>query len=263
MKKITSVQNTIIKDLLKLQAKSRERTKKKLFLIEGKREISLANNSNYKIEQLFFCTDFISESEVVNLVDSLSELIAISKEIYQKLAYRSSTEGVIAVARTNPFSLNTIRFITKTPLVLVAESIEKPGNLGAILRTADAAAIDAVLIANPSTDLYNQNIIRSSLGCLFTNQIAIASSEDIAQFLNQHQIYSYAMTLQNSNSYLKEDFKKATAIIVGSEANGLSDFWKENSTKNINIPMLGAIDSMNVSVAAAISIFEAKRQRSI
>ena len=147
------------------------------------------------------------------------------------------------------------------PLILVAEAPEKPGNIGALLRTADAANIDAVIIANPKTDLYNANIIRSSVGCIFTNQIGTGTSEEIIDFLTSHKIPLYATTLQNSNEYHKEDYTKSTAIVVGTEATGLTEVWREKAKQNINIPMQGQIDSMNVSVAAAIVLFEAKRQR--
>lgn len=143
----------------------------------------------------------------------------------------------------------------------MAEGIEKPGNMGALLRTADAANVAAVFIANPKSDLYNANIIRSSVGCVFTNQIAIGTSEEIAAFLKEKKIQMYATTLQNSNEYHKENYTAATAILVGTEATGLTTGFREEATQNINIPMQGQIDSMNVSVAAAIVLFEAKRQR--
>jgi len=145
--------------------------------------------------------------------------------------------------------------------VLVAEATEKPGNIGAMLRTADAAKIDAVFIANPKTDLYNQNVIRSSVGCLFTNQIGVGTSEEIIAFLKKHKISIFSATLQNSNMYIEEDYTTSSAIIVGTEATGLSEIWREQATQNITIPMQGEIDSMNVSVSAAIILFEAKRQR--
>ena len=146
-------------------------------------------------------------------------------------------------------------------MILVAEGIEKPGNIGAILRTADAANIDAVLIADPKSDLYNPNIIRSSVGCIFTNQIAIGTSKEIITFLKENNIQIFAATLQNSNEYHKENYIKSSAIVVGTEDTGLTEIWRTNTSQNINIPMQGQIDSMNVSVAAAIILFEAKRQR--
>ena len=261
MKEITSIQNSYIKELLKLQEKSRERKKKGLFIIEGKREISLAISANYEFDTILYFEDLISEQDILHLFNTNVNRILISKEVYQKLAYRDSTEGIIAVTKAKDFSLENIKFETETPLILVAEGVEKPGNIGALLRTADAANVAAVFIANPKSDLYNANIIRSSVGCVFTNQIAVGSSEEIVAFLAEKKIQMYATTLQNSNEYHKENYTAATAIVVGTEATGLTTVFREEATQNINIPMQGQIDSMNVSVAAAIVLFEAKRQR--
>ena len=261
MKEITSLQNQFIKNVLKLQEKSRERKKQGLFVIEGKRELSLANAANYSIETVLFWDEIVSDEEIQPFISEKTTLIKLSKEVYQKVAYRNSTEGIIAIAKTKDFALNEILFKNKSPLILVMESIEKPGNIGAMLRTADAANIDAVFIANPKSDLYNPNIIRSSVGCVFTNQIAVGSSEEIITYLQEQKFSIYAATLQNSNSYHLEKYHNKTALVVGTEATGLSEIWRENATQNINIPMQGKIDSMNVSVAAAILLFEAKRQR--
>jgi TrmH family RNA methyltransferase len=259
MKHIESIQNTTIKNILKLQDKSRERKKQGLFVIEGKREVSLAIKGGYEIVSVLFCQDFITEEEINSI--NTNEVISISKEVYQKIAYRDTTEGIVAVVKSKRFKLSELTFKTTTPLILVAEAPEKPGNIGALLRTADAANLDAVIIANPKTDLYNPNIIRSSVGCLFTNQIATGTTNEIIEFLKENNINSYATTLQNSNEYHKEDYTQSSAIVVGTEATGLSEEFRNVATQNINIPMQGQIDSMNVSVAAAIVIFEAKRQR--
>jgi TrmH family RNA methyltransferase len=261
MKEITSIQNSYIKDLLKLQEKSRERKKKGLFIMEGKREISLAIAADYEVDTVLYFEDLIPEQEVLHLFNANVNRILISKEVYQKLAYRDSTEGVIAVVKAKNFSLDNIQFKTTNPLVLIAEGVEKPGNIGALLRTADAANVAAVFIANPKSDLYNANIIRASVGCVFTNQIAVGTSEEIVAFLVKNKINMYATTLQNSNEYHKENYTAATAIVVGTEATGLTTIFREEASQNINIPMQGQIDSMNVSVAAAIVLFEAKRQR--
>ena len=261
MKKITSVQNAYIKDLLKLQDKSRERKKKGLFLVEGKREISLVLKGNYSIDTILFVSDFFTSNEVINLKEQSTNQIEITKEVYKKLAYRDSTEGVIAVVKAKKYTLSNIKIPKENPLILILESIEKPGNIGAMLRTADAANIDAVFIADTKSDIYNPNIIRSSVGCVFTTKIVVDTSEEIIKYLKQNQINTYAATLQNSNEYHKENYTTATAIVVGTEATGLSQIWRDNATQNINIPMQGEIDSMNVSVAAAIILFEAKRQR--
>jgi RNA methyltransferase, TrmH family len=226
-------------------------------LIEGIREIELAIKGNYEIETVLFLPELVSNNQITKLSNNPIE---ISKEVYQKLAYRDTTEGIIAVAKVKPHQLSDLK-LPKNPLILVMENIEKPGNIGAMLRTCDAAKIDAVIIANPKTDLYNPNIVRSSVGGLFTNQIATASTEETIDFLKQNNINFYCATLQNSTSYHTQNYTKPTALVVGTEATGLTLAWRESATQNIIIPMQGEIDSMNVSVAAAILIFEAKRQR--
>ncbi|HWR94272.1 MAG TPA: RNA methyltransferase [Flavobacterium sp.] len=259
MKQIISIQNPFIKSLVQLQEKAKVRKQTGTFLIEGKREIELAQKGNYIIETILFLPEIVSEKEILDF-SSTNEIIEISKEVYQKLAYRDTTEGILAIAKTKSLLLSELK-LSEKPLLLIAEAPEKPGNIGALLRTADAANLDAVIIANPKGDLYNPNIVRSSVGCLFTNQIAIGTTSEIIQFLKDNKINSYCATLQNSTPYHTQNYTKPTAIVVGTEATGLTQEWRDNATQNIIIPMQGAIDSMNVSVAAAILIFEAKRQR--
>ena len=244
---------------MQLQEKAKARKQTGTFLIEGKREIELALKGNYELETILYVPELVGESFNGNLYKSLNQ-IEITKEVYQKLAYRDTTEGILGIAKTKSLQLSDLQ-LSKNPLILVVEAIEKPGNLGAMLRTADAANIDAVIIANPKTDLYNPNIIRSSVGCLFTNQIVSSSSEEAIAFLKSKNINIFSATLQNSTSYYSQNFKSPTALVVGTEATGLSQIWRDNATQNIIIPMQGEIDSMNVSVAAAILLFEAKRQR--
>ena len=263
MKEISSPQNQFIRQLVQLKDKSRERKKTGLFLIEGKREISLALKGGYELETILFCPELVSLEQLNNLIKQQTNIIEVSKEVYEKLAYRDTTEGILAVAKNKIHSISQLKFNTKNPLILVAEAPEKPGNIGALLRTADAANVDAVIIANPKTDLYNPNIIRSSVGCVFTNNVATGSTSEIIEFLKTNNIKIYCATLQASVNYNTQDFTKSTAIVVGTEATGLSEEWLVNSTQNIIIPMQGEIDSMNVSVAAGILIFEAVRQRQI
>lgn len=261
MKQITSVQNSFIKQLLQLQEKAKVRKQTGTFLIEGKRELELALKGGYIIENLLFVPEMIVLEEWKEvLINQQIEYIEISKEVYQKLAYRDTTEGVLAVAKAQSLRLEDL-LLSDNPLIVVAEGLEKPGNLGALLRTADAAKVDAVIIANPKSDLYNPNIIRSSVGCLFTNQIAVATSEEAIRFLQKKDISIYCATLQDSTQYHTQNYTSSSALVVGTEATGITSIWRDNSTQNIIIPMQGVIDSMNVSVAAAILIFEAKRQR--
>jgi len=260
MKQISSVQNPFIKSLLQLQDKAKNRKQSGTFLIEGQREIMLAQKGGYRLITVLFSPEIISLSAVYELTGSDTEIIEISKEVYQKLAYRDTTEGVLAVAESKSLLLSDLK-LRKNPLILVAEAPEKPGNIGALLRTADAANLDAVIIANPKSDLYNPNIIRSSVGCLFTRPIATGSTEDVIAYLKDQGIAIYCATLQDSTHYYTQDYTAATALVVGTEATGLTEAWRTASKQNIIIPMEGEIDSMNVSVAAAILIFEAKRQR--
>ncbi|WP_034891517.1 TrmH family RNA methyltransferase [Gillisia sp. Hel_I_29] len=263
-KKITSLQNSKVKSLLQLQEKSRNRKKEGVFLVEGVREISLAIKGNYRISELFFCDELFKAENISDLTKTVitnPEVTELSEEVYSKIAYRGSTEGVMALVQVKDLSLSQLQLNAKNPLILVAEAPEKPGNIGALLRTADAANVDAVLLANPKTDMFNPNIIRSSVGCVFTTNIGTASTAEIIQFLKDKSINIYAAALQASVHYDIIDFTAPTAIVVGTEATGLSEEWLDNSTQNIIIPMQGEIDSMNVSVAAGILIFEAKRQR--
>lgn len=259
-KVISSLHNPFIKHLQLLQKKSKLRRTSGEFIIEGLQEICYAYDAGYDISHLLICSDIFEDNREIEAMDA--DQIDISMDIFEKLAYRASTGGILAVAKSKDLSLNRLQFQTSTPLILIAEAPEKPGNIGALLRTCDAANVDAVIIANPKTDLYNPNIIRSSVGTLFTNTIATGSTSEIIPFLKQHHIKIYAAALQNSKSYLEQDFKKGIAIVVGTEHDGLSEEWREQADQIVKIPMQGQIDSLNVSVSAAILIFEAKRQRS-
>lgn len=257
--KITSTQNPKIKSLLSLE-KPRERRKQGLFIIEGKKEIKMALDAGYKIGNLFFCDDIISEEELSGLASDNKLLIPVAREVFDKIAVRENSGGVLAVAEQKAHSLKQIR-LGQNPLILILEAVEKPGNLGAILRTADAAGVDAVIICDPQTDFYNPNVIRSSIGCVFSTQIASATSEETIEWLNKNGIAIYCTYLKASSQYHLVDFTTPSAIVMGTEATGLSPVWVNNSTRNIIIPMHGMIDSMNVSTAAAVVVFEAKRQR--
>ncbi len=262
LKNISSTQNPLIKKIILLQEKSKERKKTGAFVIEGKREIELALKGGYQIETILFNSVIISKEEVLNHFGAPTiNLIEISAEVYKKVAYRSSTEGMIAISKAKDLSLINLNLRKEELLVLVAEAPEKPGNIGAFLRTADAANVDAVIIANPKTDLYNPNIIRSSVGCIFTNNLATGSTSEIIAFLKEKKINIFSAILQESEPYYTQDFTRNTAIVVGTEATGLTQEWRTSSYKNIHIPMQGEIDSMNVSVASGILLFEIKRQR--
>ncbi|WP_242094976.1 TrmH family RNA methyltransferase [Aestuariivivens sediminicola] len=263
VKLISSITNPLVRQLVQLKYKSRERKKTGLFVIEGQREIELALKGSYSIDTLLYVPELFSAEQVNSIADRSSKVIEISREVYGKLAYRDSTQGVLALAKAKHHTISELVLQGPSPLILVAEAPEKPGNIGALLRTADAAKVDAVIIANPKTDLYNPNIIRSSVGCIFTNPIATGETSEIIDFLKGHEIKIYCAALQASVHYHTQDFRQPTAIVVGTEDSGLSPEWLKHSDQNIIIPMHGEIDSMNVSVAAGILIFEAKRQRMV
>jgi TrmH family RNA methyltransferase len=256
---ITSTQNPKIKNLLALE-KPRERRLQGLFVVEGRKEIALALEAGYRIGNLFFCDELITPGELEEFNPSEKLLVPVSREVFDKIAIRENSGGLLAVAEQKTHRLDSIR-LSANPLVLIVESVEKPGNLGAILRTADAAALDAVIICDPKTDFYNPNVIRSSVGCIFTNQVASATSAETLAWLQKHQITPYSTYLKASRSYHTVDFTKPSAIVMGTEATGLSDTWITENQNPIIIPMAGRIDSMNVSTAAAVIVFEARRQR--
>ena len=264
-KQIFSPQNPTVKQLFQLREKSRNRKKEQLFIIEGIQETLLALKGGYEISEVYLCTEITSIDKFnLEFKDYISNfnITEISVSVYEKLAYRSSTEGVLAIAKWRDLNVKKLHLNSKSPLLLVAEAPEKPGNIGALLRTADAAGADAVIIANPRTDMYNPNIIRSSVGCVFTNNVAVGSTSEVIAFLQSNNINIFSAILQKAVAYTSQDYTTACAIVLGTEHDGLSSQWREASTKNIIIPMHGSVDSMNVSVAAGILIFEAKRQRS-
>lgn len=256
---ISSTHNPKIKSLLALD-KPRERRKQQLFVIEGKKEIGMALDAGYKISNLFYCDDIISLPELKALKVEEKFLVRVTRAVFDKIAVRENSGGVIAVAEMKVHSLNQIK-LSKNPLLLILEGVEKPGNLGAILRTADASGADAVIICDPQTDFYNPNVIRSSIGCIFTKQVAAATSEETIQWLKKNNIFILCTYLEASKPYHTLDYTKPSAIVMGTESTGLTELWTKNADANIIIPMGGKIDSMNVSTAAAVVVFEARRQR--
>ncbi len=258
---ITSLQNPSVKNIVKL-SKSKERKEQGLFVIEGARELSLALQSNYLVESVYVCRKMFEKTKYPNVLISIAErnIFDISPEVFGKIAYRENSDGIVAIAKQKPHRLDELK-LSKSPFVVILETVEKPGNLGAILRTADAAAVDAVIVCDPQTDLYNPNVVRSGVGALFTVQTAVCTSEEALAWLNANKITAFAAELEASEFYQNTDFRTPSAIVMGTEANGLTSFWLKNAKKRIKIPMRGKIDSLNVSVSAAVLIFEAMRQR--
>lgn len=265
---ITSAQNPKVKELLALQEKSKERRKKGLFVVEGRRELLHCIEAEFEPHTLFICRDILSDKDFDKILGAIEEnfcgstypIVEISQQLYDKVAYRGGTEGIIAEMHCKELSLEGLK-MKENPLVVILESVEKPGNLGAVLRSADASGVDAVIVCDPLTDMYNPNLIRSSIGAIFTVPVATASSEDTIAWLKSNGIKIYTAQLQDSEWYYDTDMKGGTAIVMGTEATGLTNIWRKAADAHIKIPMLGRLDSLNVSVSAAILMFEAVRQR--
>ncbi len=252
---IASSSNPKIKNVRKLLEKSSERKSQNLIVVEGMREINLAKESGFEIETLFVCDEIAKHA-----IPDDATVIYISKNVFGKIAYRENSDGLIALAKPKILKLSDLT-LSQNPLIIILESVEKPGNLGAILRTADAAHADAVIICDSKTDIYNPNVIRSSVGCVFTNQVIVSSTDEVLKFLMERKIKSFAAALTATKFYTDEDLKQPCALVMGAEAEGLTDKWLSSAYGQIKIPMSGKIDSLNVSTSCAILVFEAVRQR--
>ena len=289
---ITSPSNPKIKRLLALQQKSSARREAGLFVVEGQRELQHCIDAGFDIDTIFVCTSLGGGAPLQNfalrahpsqpdgwappvheatgghgfageasaLAASQTKVFEVSEEVYAKISYREGTEGVIAEVRTPERKLEELE-LPENPLIVVLERVEKPGNLGAVLRSADAAGADAVLICDPLTDLWNPNLIRASIGAVFTVPCVACSSAEAIAFLKARGIRILTAQLQDSSLYYDCDMTGGTAIVMGTEATGLTPVWREAADAHIRIPMLGRLDSLNVSVSAAILLFEAVRQR--
>lgn len=257
MEQISSAQNPKVKLLQALQQKSQERRSRGLFVVEGRREVERCLQQGYEIDTVFCCPDIYGSEWTAQ---GGERVFLLSPVIYNKVAYRGGTEGVIAEVKSRRLALSDLQ-LPENPLLVVLESVEKPGNLGAILRSADAAGVDAVVVCDPLTDLEHPNVIRSSTGAFFSVPCVACTSEECIAFLKQHHIQILTAQLQDSELYYDTDMLQATAIVMGTEATGLTNQWREAADAHIRIPMLGITDSLNVSVSAAILMYEAVRQR--
>ena len=269
---ITSVQNARIKHVVALQQKSSLRREEGLFVVEGQREIEHCIEGGYEVVEVYKRSQESGvRSQEIGIRRQESGVrreveYIVTPQVYEKMAYRGSTEGIIAVVKSKGHSISSVNCKLSTvnnPLVIVLESVEKPGNLGAILRSADAANVDAVIVCDPLTDLYNPNLIRASIGAIFTVPTAVCTSQECIAFLKERHIKILTAQLQDSYEYYNYDMRQATAIVMGTESTGLTQQWREAADAHIRIPMLGRLDSLNVSVSAAILMFEAVRQRNV
>ena len=280
---ITSVQNPRVKAVVALQQKSAERRRTGLFVVEGRREVEHCVEMGLEVVEVFVCeelggwscdnvaanrTEGMKEAKEVEGMKGVKEVegmrgvkvAEVTRGVYEKMAYRGGTEGVMAVVKSKERRLDELD-LNENPLIVVVERVEKPGNLGAILRSADAAGADAVVVCDPLTDLWNPNLIRSSIGAVFTVPCVACGSEECIEFLKAHGIQILTAQLQDSELYYDTDMRRGTAIVMGTEATGLTEVWRQAADAHIRIPMLGRLDSLNVSVSAAILLYEAVRQR--
>ena len=254
---ITSTQNQRIKHLLLLQQKSAQRRADGLFVVEGRREVEHCLEAGFTLRTAFVCEEI--DEAPLSLPQDV-EVVPVSRNVYERIAYRGGTEGIVAVVEVRKAELTDLK-LSSSPLIVVLESVEKPGNLGAVLRSADAAGADAVIVCDPLTDLYNPNLIRSAVGALFTVPCVACSTEECISFFKEKGIQILTAQLQDSKLYYDTPMTGPTAIVMGTEATGLTNQWREAADAHIRIPMLGQLDSLNVSVSAAILLYEAVRQR--
>lgn len=265
IKSISSPTNPLIKNIVHLTDKSRARKDSGTFVVEGQREILLALKGGYLPKTIVFNPTIVSYNHLLDLYGNIlfdTEMIEVTNLVYNKIAYREGTEGVIAIFSYIEKHIENLVLKNINPFILVAEAPEKPGNIGALLRTADAAGVDAFIIANPNTDIFNPNIIRSSVGGVFTKQVVAGTSMEIINYLRKNKIKIFCATINDSSvSIYDQDYSGPTAFVVGTESTGLSQDWVNAADQNIIIPMHGQLDSVNVSVSAAIILFEAVRQR--
>ena len=261
--KITSLQNPRVKQLVKLRER-RDRDDAGLFLIEGYREVRRALEKGVRPKEFYFCPEwFLGENEpalIEQAKQAGAQLFELSKEAFAKVAYRERPDGLLAVAAQWKHGLDDLK-LGAHPFLLVVEAIEKPGNLGTILRSADAAGCDAVIVCDPVTDVFNPNVVRASTGVLFSVPIVVADSAAVHAWLRDKGIRIVATTPDTPNLYTKADLRGALAIVMGSEQYGLSEFWLKESDQLVRIPMAGQADSLNVAMATIITLFEAVRQR--
>ncbi len=261
--RIDSLKNPQIKALARLKER-RSREREQRYLLEGSREISRALTAEVPVQQLFICPDLLKPEgqEVIARAHNLSKIsfTELAQATFKRLSYRENPDGLIAVAAIEEKSLNSLKLPTDA-LVLIIDGVEKPGNLGALLRTADGANLDAVFISGTGTDLYNPNVIRASMGSLFSRPVLTTSTPELKEWLSQQQFKLVATSPQASTSYWDADYRGAVAIILGSEDLGLADDWLAASNTQVVIPMSGLADSLNVATAGALLVYEALRQR--
>ncbi|MBU6149430.1 MAG: RNA methyltransferase [Verrucomicrobia bacterium] len=262
--KILSTKNEQIKHLVHLKDK-RDRDRHQEYIIEGYRELFHAKNANIPLKKIFYCPELFLGQNEMDLIHSFQncEKIECADEPFMKMSYRDRPDGLIAIASQMHRKREELEKIldSKAPFIVVVESIEKPGNLGSILRSCDATAVDALIVCDPKTDIHNPNVIRSSVGAFFLVPIFEMESHEAIRLLKEHHIAVLATTPHTDKFYDDVDLRQGVAIVLGTEQLGLSDLWMGEANLKVKMPMLGTIDSLNVSNAASIMMYEVVRQR--
>ncbi len=253
---ITSLQNPRVKHIVKLREDKRQRQKDRLLLVEGYDEIQLAHSAGYEPRTLLTAPELTSRQITVSSPENLT----VSRIVFEKMSYRDNPDGWLAVFPIPQTSLADLK-LSDAPLVIVAESIEKPGNLGAMLRTADAARADALLVCDPRVDVWNPNVVRASRGTVFSVPVVECDNASALEWLKAHNIKILAATPSAEENYYDVDLSQPVAIAVGTENEGLTDFWMNRADIKVKIPMMGRVNSLNVSVSTALIVYEAVRQR--
>ena len=260
---ITSLQNPRVKNAVKLRDR-RGREKQKRILIDGTRELRRALESGVEMVELFCCRELCENSSLDPLLQMAAEsdgaVLDVSLEVFAKLSYGERAEGILGVAHTPRHALDDLS-LPERPLLVVLENIEKPGNVGAVVRSADGAGASAVILADPRTDIYNPNAIRASLGAIFTLPVCAVTNVQAFAWLRQRDISVYSTKVNGAENYTTANFTSAAAVVLGNESSGLSAAWDADDVSSIRLPMLGLVDSLNVSATAAVLLYEALRQR--
>ena len=259
---ITSPQNPRVKHIVKLRDNKKTRKENGLMLVEGYDEIQLALSAGHKPQTLLSSPELASHQLTVPSAESLS----VTRPVFEKISYRDNPDGWLAIfpiPQTTFATLESDSSLSKLPLIIIAESIEKPGNLGAILRTADAAHVDAILLCDPRVDLWNPNVVRASRGAVFSVPVVECDNASALEWLKSRKMRVLAATPSADEIYSNVDLTQPIAVAVGTEDAGLTDFWMSNADTRVKIPMLGKVNSLNVSVSTALIVYEALRQRDI
>lgn len=260
---LSSFQNPRLKQVLKWRDR-RDRDRDQVVLLEGYRALSRALEADFPVSEVFYCPELYQGTHETELLGKLRErgatLLQVAPAPFSKITYRDRPEGLLGIAPQRHVSLDVLR-LTANPFLLVAEQIEKPGNLGTMLRSADAAGVDALILCDPRTDLWNPNVVRASTGVLFSMPVPEASSKQALEWLQKHDISILAATPHAELLYMEADLTRPLALAVGAEQFGLSELWMQQADLKVRLPMMGQADSLNVATATTILLYEALRQR--